>query len=109
MTDSDTSSSEFEDSEYIDNEVETDNKRVKHLDVGIRDLDEGESDEARYEDKGVGSSYESLSENRFNKEISKYFSNNSLESEVEIDNKDIEGLSMKVIDINNNNISDFLL
>ncbi|CZT53509.1 uncharacterized protein RSE6_15124 [Rhynchosporium secalis] len=110
MTDGDTSSSESEDSEYVDDEVETDDEGVKHLDEGVGDLDEGESDEARYEDKGVGSGYESLSENGSDEEKSDYFGDSSLESEVEIDDEDIEGLGVKVVDIDDDDeISDFLL
>ncbi|CZT07872.1 uncharacterized protein RCO7_10865 [Rhynchosporium graminicola] len=109
ISDSDTPVSESEDSEYIDNEVEIDNKRVNHLDVSIRDIYTGESDKALDEDKAIRSSYESLSEIRSDEKESEYFSNSSFESEVEIDDKDIRGPIKKILDIDNNNISDFVL
>ncbi|CZS99507.1 uncharacterized protein RAG0_07872 [Rhynchosporium agropyri] len=109
LTYGDTPASESEDSEYIDNEVETDNKGVKHLDVGIRDIHAGESDKALDEDKAIRSSYESLSEIGSDKEESEYFSNSSFKSEVEIDDKDIRGPVEKILDIDDNDISDFLL
>ncbi|KAH6719522.1 hypothetical protein BKA61DRAFT_669850 [Leptodontidium sp. MPI-SDFR-AT-0119] len=60
MTDGDTSSLESKDSEYVDDEVETDNKGVKHIDVGVRDINGGESDKARSEGEAIGIGYESL-------------------------------------------------
>ncbi|KAH7309381.1 hypothetical protein BKA65DRAFT_469477 [Rhexocercosporidium sp. MPI-PUGE-AT-0058] len=65
MTDVDTSSLESEDSEYVDDEVETDDEGVKHIDVGVGDINGGESDEAQNEDEAMGIGYQNLSENGF--------------------------------------------
>ncbi|PVH72073.1 hypothetical protein DL98DRAFT_577015, partial [Cadophora sp. DSE1049] len=106
MTDSDTSSLESGDSDYVDDEVETDDEGVKH--VGVEDLSGGESDEARDEDEAMGIGYGNLSENGFDKEESEDSGDSSLESEVEIDDKDIGGLGVKIVDIDDDDVSDFL-
>lgn len=72
------------------------------------DINRGDSNKARNEDEGMGIAYKSLSKNGFNEEESKDSSKSSLKSKVENNDKDIRGLSIKIIDINNN-ISDFLL
>ncbi|XMA13697.1 hypothetical protein WAI453_006488 [Rhynchosporium graminicola] len=109
MTDGDTPASESEDSEYVDDEVETDDEGVKHLDVGVGDIHAGESDKALDEDKAMRSGYESLSEIGSDEEESEYFGDSSFESEVEIDDEDVGGPVEKILDIDDDDISDFLL
>lgn len=61
----------------MDDEVETNDKGVKYIDVSVGDINKGESNKARSEGEAIGIGYESLSENRFDKEESEDFNNNS--------------------------------
>ncbi|KAH7370289.1 hypothetical protein BKA65DRAFT_531960, partial [Rhexocercosporidium sp. MPI-PUGE-AT-0058] len=101
MTDGDTSSLESEDSEYVDDEVETDDEGLKHIDVGVGDINRGESNEAQNEDEAMGIGYQNLSKNGFNEEESEDSSDSSLKSEVDINDEDIGSLDVKIVDIDN--------
>ena len=109
MTDSDTSSLESEDSEYVDDEVETDDEGSEH--VGVENLSGGESDEARNEDEAMGIGYGNLSENGFDEGEREDSGESSVETEFEIDDEDVGGFGVQIVDIDDDDddVSDFLL
>jgi len=108
ITDNDTSSLESEDSEYVDDEVKTDDERFKH--VSVENLSESESDKARNEDKVISIGYGNLSENGFDEGERKDSEKSFVEMEFEIDDEDVRSLGMQIMDIDNDNdISNFLL
>ena len=114
MTDSDTSSLESEDSEYVDDEVETDDEGSEH--VGVENLRGGESHEARNEDEAMGIGYGNLSENGFDEGEREDSGESSVETEFEIDDEDVGGFGVQIVDIDDDDdddddddVSDFLL
>ena len=108
MTESDTSSLESEDSEYVDDQEETDDEGSEH--VGVENLCGGESDEARNEDEVMGIGYGNISEKGSDEEENEDSGNSSLTSEVESDDEDIGRLGVRIVDIDDNDdVSDFLL
>ncbi|KAG4412482.1 hypothetical protein IFR04_014376 [Cadophora malorum] len=108
MTESDTSSLESDDSEYVDDQEETDDEGSEH--VGVENLCGGESDEARNEDEVMGIGYGNISEKGSDEEENEDSGDSSLTSEVESDDEDIGSLGVRIVDIDDNDdVSDFLL
>ena len=112
-TDDDTSSLESNDSDYVDEEVETDDEGVERKGVKFvlfDDKDGDESDEVRTEDEGIGGAdYGNLSEDEFDEEESEGSVDSFVESEVETEDEDVGGLGVKIVDIDDNEISDLEL
>jgi hypothetical protein len=110
LTDDDTSPSESEDSDYVDEyEEETEDECVERKDVKVVDFDEGidgnGSEEERTEDEDVEGSDvdvddEDLGKDESGKEESEDSDDNSDESdEVEPEDEDVEGLGVKIVDL----------
>jgi len=111
LVDDNTSLSELKDSNYVDKyKEETEDKVAKRKDLKIVDFDKSinRDGKERIEDEDKGLSVdidkEDPGKDEFDKEESEDYNNNSnLSDKVNTKDKDVKGLSVKIVDVDDKN------